>query len=62
VRSAGGEKKVRVNQKQPGKIDAQWVSLGVFHFVAGKPAAVEVNGAGADGNVHIDAVQVLAVD
>jgi hypothetical protein len=62
VRSAEGERKVSVNQKEPGKIDARWVSLGSFRFAAGKPAVVEVDAAGADGNVHIDAVQALPVE
>jgi hypothetical protein len=61
VRSADGEKKVVVNQKQPATIDKQWVSLGVYRFAPGKPAAVEVNAESADGNVHIDAVQALPV-
>jgi hypothetical protein len=50
-----------VNQKLPGKIDGRWVSLGVFRFAAGKPASVEVDAAGANGNVHLDAVQVVPV-
>jgi hypothetical protein len=62
VRSAEGDRKVIVNQKQPAKIDQRWVSLGVFRFAAGKPAIVEVDAAGADGNVHIDAVQALPVE
>ena len=62
VRSADGDRKMVVNQKQPGKIDNRWVSLGTFRFAAGKPVAVEVDGAGADGNVHIDAVQALPVE
>lgn len=61
VRSGEGEKKLVVNQKQPAKIDGRWVSLGVFRFTAGKPGAVVVDAAGADGNVHLDAVQVVPV-
>jgi hypothetical protein len=34
----------------------------VFRFAAGRPAAVEVSAEKADGNVHIDAVQVLPVE
>jgi hypothetical protein len=62
VRSSEGAKKVSVNQKQPAKIDGRWVSLGVFRFAAGKPGSVEVDAAGADGNVHLDAVQALPVE
>ncbi len=59
VRSAEGDKKVVLNQKQPAKIDDRWVSLGTYRFAAGKPFAVIVDAASADGNVHLDAVQVL---
>jgi hypothetical protein len=61
VRSAEGEKKVNVNQRQAPTVEGRWVSLGVFRFAAGQPAVVEVNAEGADGNVHIDAVQALPV-
>ncbi len=59
VRSAEGEKSGRVNQKLAPTIDKRWVSLGVFRFAAGKPGAVEIDAAAADGLVHIDAVQVV---
>lgn len=59
VRTADGEKRVTVNQRKAGTIDGRWVSLGRFRFAAGQPAAVFVDAAGADGNVHLDAVQVL---
>jgi hypothetical protein len=61
VRSADGAKTVTVNQRKPAPIEGRWVSLGVYRFVAGKPYGVEVDAAGADGNVHLDAVQVLEV-
>ncbi len=59
VRGADGEKTLTVNQKKPGPIDNAWVSLGTFRFEAGKPGTVEVTTEKADGNVQIDAVQVL---
>jgi hypothetical protein len=62
VRSAEGAKSITVNQKQPATIDGRWVSLGRHRFAAGKPGSVEVNAEQANGNVHIDAVQVLPVD
>ena len=40
-------------------LDNRWVSLGTYRFVAARSAAVEVDATAADGNVHIDAVQVL---
>jgi hypothetical protein len=48
-----------VNQKVPGPIDGRWVSLGKHRFVAGQTYAVEVDAAKANGNAHIDAVQIL---
>jgi hypothetical protein len=61
VRSADGSKSVVVNQRRETDDVPHWVSLGVYRFVAGQPAAVEVDAANADGNVHIDAVQALPV-
>jgi hypothetical protein len=61
VRSADGAKTVTVNQRKPAPIEARWVSLGVYRFAAGKAYGVDVDAANADGNVQIDAVQVLQV-
>ncbi len=61
VRHADGEKSGTINQKKPGPIDNRWVSLGTFRFVAGQPGAVVIDAAKADGNAHIDAVQLLPV-
>ena len=59
VRHADGTTPATLNQRQPAPIGGRWISLGFFNFKAGQPAAVEVNADGADGNVHLDAVQVL---
>jgi hypothetical protein len=59
VRHAEGATPVTVNQRQPPPVAGRWVSLGVFRFAAGRTFAVEVDATRADGNVHIDAVQVL---
>ncbi|MEY2881954.1 MAG: hypothetical protein RLZZ15_4334 [Verrucomicrobiota bacterium] len=59
VRHADGEAKVTVNQKQPAPLDGQWVSLGVYRFAKAKPGSVEIDATTANGNAHIDAVQVL---
>ncbi|MBI5396866.1 MAG: FAD-dependent oxidoreductase [Verrucomicrobia bacterium] len=59
VHSADGEKLIRVNERVEPPIKPTFISLGVFQFEAGKPGAVVVTAAGADGNVAIDAVQVL---
>jgi hypothetical protein len=60
ILSAEGSKTVRVNQKTPSPIDNLWIPLGVFRFDPSKPGQVSVSTEGANGNVHIDAVQVLA--
>lgn len=61
ILSADGEKTVTVNQTQPatGKNGAE--TLGTFKFNAGEEAAVIFRTEGANGNVHLDAVQVVPV-
>jgi hypothetical protein len=59
VRHAAGSTPVTVNQRQPATIDGYWVSLGTFDFKAATTAAVEVDATTADGQVHLDAIQVL---
>ena len=59
VRHADGTTPATLNQRQPAPIGGRWISLGFFNFKAGQTASVEVDAAGADGNVHLDAVQVL---
>jgi hypothetical protein len=59
VRHADGAAAVTVNQKKPATIEKVWISLGTFRFKAGQPATVEVDATTANGNAHIDAIQVL---
>ena len=59
VLSAEGEKTVTVDQTQAPKDPQGSYSLGTFKFTAGEEAAVIFRTAGAGGNVHLDAVQVL---
>jgi hypothetical protein len=59
VRHADGAAAVTVNQRKPATLDKQWVTLGIYRFTAGQPAAVEVDATNADGNVHLDGVQLL---
>jgi hypothetical protein len=47
-------------RKEPS-LEKGFVSLGIFQFAPGKPAAVIVSTAGANGNVHADVVQLLPV-
>ena len=59
VRSADGEKKLTINEQKTAPIDELWISLGIYRFDPSKSGEVFVTTEGADGNVHIDAVQVL---
>ena len=59
VRHAGGNAAVSVNQRVNPKIENRWIALGTYKFNAGQTYAVVVDAAGADGNAHIDAVQIL---
>jgi hypothetical protein len=61
IESAEGAKSVNVNERIPAPLPLGFASLGTFRFEPGKPAAVTFSTAGADGNVHIDAVQLLPV-
>jgi hypothetical protein len=59
VRSAEGEKELKVNQRRAWK--GKGVRLGTFRFEAGTGGWVEVRNDGSDGHVVADAVQWLAV-
>ncbi len=59
VITATGQHEVRVNQKAPSPIKPGLVSIGTYQFTPDKPAVVTITTAGANGNVHIDAVQLV---
>lgn len=59
VLTADGSKSFTVDQTKAGEIAPGFHSLGKFKFNAGEESAVTFRAAGAKGNVHIDAVQVL---
>ena len=59
VHHANGDRTILVNQRIAPPLAKGFFGLGVFRFEAGKPASVVVSNEGADGNVHIDAVQVI---
>jgi hypothetical protein len=61
VHSAAGPKTLTVNQRATPPIPPLLISLGVFRFEADKPGAVEFNSEGANGNVGVDAIQLLPV-
>ncbi|MFM9032329.1 MAG: FAD-dependent oxidoreductase, partial [Opitutaceae bacterium] len=59
VRHAGGNAAVSVNQRVNPKIENRWIGLGTYKFNAGQTYAVVVDAAGAHGNAHNDALQIL---
>ena len=60
VQTAAGEQKFSVDQSKPANGAKGAHSLGVFDFKAGEKAAVVFRTEGGGGNVHLDAVQVVA--
>jgi hypothetical protein len=61
IQSAEGEQKFTLDQTQPPRGDRGFQSLGRFRFAANQKAAVIYRVAGAQGIVHIDAVQIVPV-
>jgi hypothetical protein len=59
IESAEGTKETTINERHEAVATKGFVSLGVFRFEPGKPAAVTFRTEGANGNVAIDAVQLL---
>lgn len=62
VESAEGSKLTTVDEKKQGNLPKSFVSLGTYQFSPGKPAAVVFSTEGANGNVAIDAVQLLPAE
>jgi hypothetical protein len=60
VTHADGEKALKINLRAQPPVKPTFVSLGVFRFEPGKAGAVEIRNDGVNGNIHADAVQVLA--
>ncbi|MDF1849348.1 MAG: FAD-dependent oxidoreductase [Verrucomicrobiales bacterium] len=61
VVGADREESFSINQRIAPPLAKGFFGLGVFEFKTGTPGKVIVKNEGADGNVHIDAVQVLKV-
>jgi hypothetical protein len=59
VISADGEKQTKVNEKEAGKAENAFYSLGTFRFDPATPGAVVVTTKGTQGHVSVDAVQVV---
>ncbi|MEZ6042057.1 MAG: FAD-dependent oxidoreductase [Planctomycetaceae bacterium] len=51
-----------INMKEPAPLENNFISLGVFRAKEGDPCIVEINGMHVNGNMHVDAVQVLPAD
>lgn len=59
VGAEGGDKTVKVNQQVAPPLAKGFYTLGVHTFKKGQEASVVFTTEGVDGNVHLDAVQVL---
>lgn len=59
--AVGGPQGFRINQQEKAPLKYGMTSLGIFEFDPGTPPAVVASTEGADGNTHIDAVQVVQV-
>jgi hypothetical protein len=59
IHHKGGERTVRVNQRERPPIDGLFVSLGTFEFDAGDAGSVVIANDGTDAYVVVDAVQFV---
>ena len=59
VKTSGGAKTVRINQRKQPAIDGLWVSLGKFELVAGEETVIEISNADTNGYVVVDCLQLL---
>jgi hypothetical protein len=59
ILSADGDKSVTVDQTKPAGTPQGAHSLGTYKFNAGEEAAVVFRTEGSQGNVHLDAVQIV---
>ncbi|WP_395742969.1 FAD-dependent oxidoreductase [Prosthecobacter sp.] len=59
IEHADGTQTVLVNQRKAPPIDKLFISLGIFHFTAGKPAVITISNKDTDGIVGADAVQLI---
>jgi hypothetical protein len=58
ITSADGTVKTTVNQRVDPPLNG-FVSLGKFRFAAGQPGSLVISGEGANGLIHVDALQIL---
>jgi len=62
VHSADGDVPVTVDMTKAPSGDKGFEPLGIFRFEAGEQAVVTIDGTGAKGAIHTDAVQLIRVD
>ncbi len=62
VSVSGKETTQRINMKQPAPLKNGFISLGIFDLTQDEEGYVEIRAAGAGGNAHADAIQVVAVE
>jgi len=62
VAKKSGATDVSVNMKDKAPLENNFVSLGKFNLTKDEPVSVTISTEGANGTVHADAVQVLAVE
>ncbi|MCR9197300.1 MAG: FAD-dependent oxidoreductase [Planctomycetaceae bacterium] len=58
----GAAKEMKVNMTQPAPLKHGFISLGQFELKQGEVARVEVSARQAQGNAHVDAIQVVEVN
>jgi len=61
IESAAGLKTISLNQREKTNRPDGFHSIGIYEFAAGQPGSVTLSTKGANGNVHIDCVQLVAV-
>lgn len=62
VRHDGGTEKRVIDMKKAPPLASGFISLGKFKFSAGRRGAVVASAKGANGNVCVDAIQILPAD
>lgn len=58
IQSADQRSDITVNQKNPANQDG-YITLGTFHFDAGRDAVITISNAGTNGHVIVDAIQLI---
>ncbi len=59
VRIAGKDSATEIDMQQPAPLENHFISVGTFELKKGDNCVVTLSAAGANGNVHADAVQIV---